>query len=135
MGTKEELVTAPLFNGQHENTACSFFPSVLLCQRMRPLPLTEPPAKLKKARLDNIALVPASLLPLKGTYQPIANRLPKGSVLCAQSASPRQQKLLASVAALFRAHGHLVITIPIEKIAHRLSKHARVTLQQVHLAL
>jgi hypothetical protein len=47
-----------------------------------PYGVGEPPARLKKARLDNIALVPASLLPLKGTYQPLANRLPTGSVLC-----------------------------------------------------
>jgi len=36
----------------------------------------EPPEALQKARLDNIALVPASLLPLKSTYKRIANNLP-----------------------------------------------------------
>jgi hypothetical protein len=47
-----------------------------------PYQITEPPARLKKATLDNIALVPASLLPLKGTYQHVANSYPTGSVLC-----------------------------------------------------
>jgi hypothetical protein len=58
-----------------------------------PLPYSfaEPPMRLKKARLDNIALVPASLLPMKGTYQPIANNLPTGSVLCVPG-TPGQQK-------------------------------------------
>lgn len=55
---------------------------ILLAMKLAlPYPLSEPPARLKKAKLDNIALVPASLLPLKGTYQPIANNLPTRRVL------------------------------------------------------
>jgi hypothetical protein len=67
-----------------------------------PLPyrVGEPPACLKKARLDNIALVPASLLSSKDTYQSLANRLPKGSILYVETASPRQKKILARVVAL-----------------------------------
>jgi len=63
---------------------------------MKPVPyqFSEPPGRLKKARLDNITLVPASLLPLKGTYQPLANRLPKGSILCVPG-SQCQQKIVA----------------------------------------
>jgi hypothetical protein len=87
-----------------------------------PLPyfMGEPPARLKKARLDNIALVPASLLSSKDTtYQPLANRLPKGSVLCVEAASPRQKKILASVVSFLRNHGHIVITLPIERLTRR----------------
>jgi len=52
----------------------------------------EPPARLTRARLDNIALVPASLLPLKGTYQPLANSLPKALFyLCRQQAPGRKK--------------------------------------------
>jgi hypothetical protein len=58
-----------------------------------PYRFSEPPERLKKARLDNIALVPASLLPLKGTYQVLANRLPTGSVLVVPG-TPRQKKRL-----------------------------------------
>ena len=47
----------------------------------------EPPARLQKARFDNIALVPASLLPFKAKYQPLANTLTAGSVLCVQEPS------------------------------------------------
>src|SRR2546425_12585376 len=81
----------------------------------------EPPHALQHARLDNIALVPASLLPLKGTYQPIANRLPTGSVLCAPG-TPRQQQIIVSVRQFFRTHGRQVITKPIEQIARKVSQ-------------
>src|SRR5713226_3400341 len=86
-----------------------------------PLPyrFSEPPPALRKARLDNIALVPASLLSSKDTYQPLANRLPKGSILCVQTQSPRQKKILASVVTFLRTHGHTVIILPIEKLAKR----------------
>src|SRR5256886_13372177 len=89
-----------------------------------PYHVTEPPARLKKARLDNIALVPASLLLLKGTYQPIANNLPTGSVLCIQG-TQRQQKIMAKVTSFFRDHGRSVITLPIEKITSTMKKAAR----------
>src|SRR6266852_5994807 len=84
-----------------------------------PYPNTEPPAAIQKAKLDNIALVPASLLPLKGTYQPIANRLPKGSVLCVPG-TMRQQTIMAKVTTFFRDHGRQVITLPIERIAKKI---------------
>src|SRR5260370_26846236 len=41
-----------------------------------PYHFSKPPARLRKARLDNIALVPASLLPLKETYLSVANSYP-----------------------------------------------------------
>lgn len=86
-----------------------------------PYQIGEPPPHLKKAHLDNIALVPASLLPFKAQYQPIANGLPTGSVLCVPK-TPRQQKIMAKVANLFRDHGHQVITLPLEKITRRIKK-------------
>src|SRR6266567_698435 len=87
-----------------------------------PYHIGEPPARLKKARLDNIALVPASLLSSKDTtYQPLANRLPQGSILCVETASPRQKKILASVVLFLSNHGHTVITLPIERLTKRTS--------------
>lgn len=79
-------------------------------------PFTRPPAALRKARLDNIALVPASLLPLKGTYQKLANTLPQGGVLCVQSTSPKHKRILAQVAAFLRTHSRQVLTLPVESI-------------------
>src|SRR2546428_4495438 len=79
----------------------------------------EPPRMLRTARLDNIALVPASLLPLKGTYQPLANTLPRGSVLCVPG-TLRQQKIMASVTKFFTDHGQQVYTLPLEKITKKI---------------
>ena len=83
-----------------------------------PSPITEPPARLKKARLDNIALVPASLLPLKGTYQNVANSYPTGSVLCVPG-TIKQKKIVATITQFFRDHGRQVITLPIERLTKR----------------
>lgn len=88
--------------------------------KQRPLPyhISRPPKGIQKARLDNIALVPASLLLLKGTYQPLANKLPTGSVLCVLG-TPRQQKIIEKVIQFLRSHGHSVYTFPLEKITIR----------------
>src|SRR6516225_397589 len=94
----------------------------------------EPPEALKKARLDNIALAPASLLPLKGTYKTIANNLPRGSVLCVP-ATHRQRTIIASVTRYFRDHGHTAIPVPLERITRTMPKPARVQPENVRLAL
>jgi hypothetical protein len=94
----------------------------------------EPPEALQTARLDNIALVPASLLPLKSTYKTIANNLPRGSVLCVP-ATHRQRTIIASVTQYFRDHGHTVITMPLERITRTMPKPARVQPENVRLAL
>ena len=88
-----------------------------------PSPFTEPPEALKKARLDNMALVPASLLALRNTYQPLANTFPLGSVLCVPG-TPRQQKIMDKVTSFLKDHGHTVITVPLEKITHHMPKRA-----------
>ena len=86
-----------------------------------PFPFTQPPHAVKKARLDNIALVPASLLFQKDTYQPIANTLPTGSVLCVPQ-TQRQKTILTHVAMYFKDRGHNVLTLPIERIVKRIKK-------------
>jgi len=86
-----------------------------------PYHFTEPPARLKKAKLDNIALVPASLLKNKAIYQPIANTLPTGSVLCVPG-TLIQQKIMSKVTSFFRDHGRQVITMPLEKISRQVPK-------------
>ena len=42
---------------------------------------TPPPRAIRKAKLDNLALVPGSLLPFKNKWQPLANQQPQGTVL------------------------------------------------------
>ena len=72
-----------------------------------------PPRAIRKAKLDNIALVPASLLPRKGKYQTIANNLPNGGVLiCQTEQKHRISAILENVAAFFRQNGHFVKTLP-----------------------
>ncbi|MGZ6355553.1 MAG: hypothetical protein ACXWOX_13315 [Ktedonobacteraceae bacterium] len=88
---------------------------------------------MKKARLDNIALVPASLLPLKGTYQSVANSYPIGGVLCVPGTA-KQQKIIATITQFFRDHGRSVITIPIEKIASTMKKAPRSNAENLKLA-
>jgi hypothetical protein len=77
------------------------------------LPIGNTPRAIRKAKLDNIALVPASLLPLKGKYQTIANNLPgQGVLLCQIDNTERITHILERVAAFFRQNGHFVKTLP-----------------------
>ena len=78
--------------------------------------LTNPPKALLKARLDNIAIVPASLLGLKALWQTAANTMPQGSVLlCHSQQNTRQRKLLERVGETFRQQGHMVMNLPVEQ--------------------
>jgi hypothetical protein len=77
--------------------------------------LTRPPKALLKARLDNIAIVPASLLPLPQTLKEKVNTLPKGGVfLCYAKDNSRQKKIIERVGETFREQGHAVINLPME---------------------
>lgn len=49
-----------------------------IVQSARPF---DPPPALRTATLDNLALLPASLLPFKASYQAIANQQTPGTVL------------------------------------------------------
>jgi hypothetical protein len=65
--------------------------------------LTNPPTALLKARLDNIAIMPASMLPLMETLKDKVNTLPKGGVfLCYAKENTRQRKILERVGETFR---------------------------------
>jgi len=84
---------------------------------MKQLPLPyrigDPPKALRKAKLDNIALVPASLLFQKGKYQTIANNLPwRGVLICQTDKHERIATILGRVAAFLRQRGHFVRMLP-----------------------
>jgi len=82
--------------------------------------MTNPPKALLNARLDNIAIVPASMLPLTETLKEKVNTLPKGGVfLCYAKENSRQRKLLERVEETFRQHGHAVMSLPVEQGAYR----------------
>lgn len=80
-----------------------------------PLPyyINRLPRAIRRARLDNIALVPASLLPRKDKYQTIANNLPgRGVLICRAEKKERISHILDRVADFFRQRGHIVKTLP-----------------------
>jgi len=77
----------------------------------------KPPKALLKARLDNIAIVPASMLPFTKTIQQVLNNLPKGAVfLCHAEENTRQRKLLERVEETFRQQGHVVRSMSMEQV-------------------
>jgi|SRR5579859_1501819 len=81
-------------------------------------PSHAPPRALRHARLDNIALVPASLLPQKARYQAIANGLPQGDVLIVlPDPTTHEHQVLAATARLFAAKGHHVTTVRSDDLA------------------
>ncbi|MFL5697903.1 MAG: hypothetical protein ACJ797_12490 [Ktedonobacteraceae bacterium] len=82
-------------------------------RQTRPYRFGNPPRALRKAKLDNIALVPASLLSQKVKYQTIANNLPgEGVLICEADKKERMGRILDSVAAFFRQNGHFVRMLP-----------------------
>jgi hypothetical protein len=71
---------------------------------------------LRRARLDNVALVPASLLPFREQYQTIANAMPRGAVLICTPSSSKALQLLEKVATNLRAEGYQVETLPASRL-------------------
>jgi len=79
--------------------------------------LTNPPKALLKARLDNIAIVPASMLPLMQVLQEQVNTLPQGAVfLCYAEENTRQRKILERVEETFREQGHAVKSMSVGEV-------------------
>src|SRR5262245_44567872 len=79
--------------------------------------LTNSPKALLKARLDNIAIVPASMLPLTEILKELIRTLPQGAVLlCHAEENARQRKLLERVEETFREQGHVVKKMSIEQV-------------------
>jgi hypothetical protein len=79
--------------------------------------LTHPPKALLKARMDNIAIVPASMLPLTPLLKEKVNTLPKGGVfLCYAQENTRQRKILERVEETFREQGHAVRSMSIGEV-------------------
>jgi hypothetical protein len=78
---------------------------------------THPPKVLLQAKLDNIVIVPASMLPFKKTLQELINNLPQGAVfLCHTEENTRQRKLLERVEETFRRHGHAVMNLSMGEV-------------------
>lgn len=82
--------------------------------------LTQSPKSVRRAQLDNLALVPASLLLFRSEWQRLANQLPQGEVLMilpeAQSAS---RKSMESTAQKMRSKGQRVNMLTIKQLGLR----------------
>jgi hypothetical protein len=83
---------------------------------MSNLRFTRAPRTIRRpgVALDNVAVVPASLLPFKQQWQAVANGMPKGSVLLCSTTNRRQRRILQQVSTHRQAKGHRVRTLPAE---------------------
>lgn len=79
--------------------------------------LARPPNAVRRARLDNLALVPGDLLFCKQEWQGIANRLPPNGVLIVVPAqNSAQKRTMLAVAKTLSAAGHQVRVIPAAEV-------------------
>jgi hypothetical protein len=79
-----------------------------------------PSRSLASVRLDNIAIVPASMLPIRDSLQEILSDLPKGGVLlCHTRQNAKQKRILKRVEEDFRQQGHAVVNLPLERFRER----------------
>ena len=70
-----------------------------------------------KAQVDNIAIVPASMLPFTKILKEKVNTLPKGTVfLCYAKENTRQRKLLERVEETFKQQGHAVMNLSMREV-------------------
>ena len=77
--------------------------------------LIKSPRAVRKAKLDNLALVHASLLPFKDQWQDVANSKPGEHVLIVlPEMEKRPRRVLERVAAELREKGHQVTTLSAE---------------------
>jgi hypothetical protein len=89
---------------------------------MRTTRFRRPPVAIRRAKLDNLALVPGSMLPHMEACQESANRLPKGAVLIVlPHDNEAQKRTMLLVAKLLATEEHQVALIP----ASELRKHQR----------
>jgi hypothetical protein len=77
-----------------------------------PYRFTNPPKRLQKARMDNIAIIPASLFLQSENYKTLAKRVPVGT-----PSQSKLRKVLETVAMFLEEDGHLVTTIPADYVA------------------
>jgi hypothetical protein len=80
---------------------------------MKQLPMSQPPRSQRRpnVHLDNVAVVPASLLPFREHWQAIANGLPRGGILIVLPDHAKQQRVAQAVASQFRKRGQRVRVI------------------------
>ena len=79
--------------------------------------LTRAPKALRRARLDNIAIVPASMLASDKTLQEKVKTLPRRQVfLYHTKENTKQKQILERVREIFRRLGYAVTLLPMEQV-------------------
>jgi prephenate dehydrogenase len=79
--------------------------------------LTRPPRAIQRARLDNIAIVPASMLASDKTLQEKVKTLPRRQVfLYHTKENTKQKQILERVREIFRRLGYAVTLLPMEQV-------------------
>jgi hypothetical protein len=89
-------------------------------QYFRPIryKLTRPPRAIRNATLDNIAIVPASMLTGKESLKEKVRTLPRRQVfLCHTKENTKQQRILERVKEIFQRLGYAVTLLPVERVA------------------
>jgi hypothetical protein len=78
---------------------------------------TRAPKALRRARLDNIAIVPASMLAGKEGLAEQVKKLPRGEVLlCHTKENTKQKRTLERVKEVFLDFGYAVTLLPVERV-------------------
>ena len=78
---------------------------------------TRAPRALLRARLDNVAIVPASMLAGKEGLKEQVNTLPRGHVfLCHTKENTKQKRVLERVKEVFQRLGYAVTLLPMEQV-------------------
>jgi len=79
--------------------------------------LTRPPRAIRRANLDNIAIVPASMLTSQKTLQEKVRRLPRRQVfLCHSKDNAKQKRILERVKAVFQRLGYAVTLLSVDGV-------------------
>ena len=80
---------------------------------MRSNQFDRPPRGLTRrgTKLDNVVLVPASLLPFSAEWQAIASKLPRGDVLIVLPSQAKQQRVARFVASHLTGKGKRVLLV------------------------
>ncbi len=78
--------------------------------------LTRPPRAIRQATLDNIAIVPASMLMDKKDLKEKVKKLPRRQVfLCHTKENTKQRQVLERVKEIFRRLGYTVTLLSMEQ--------------------
>jgi hypothetical protein len=79
--------------------------------------LVRPPRAIRRANLDNIAIVPASMLTGKESLKEKVRRLPRRQVfLCHSKDNPKQKRILERVREVFQRLGYAVTLLPLDRV-------------------